>query len=164
MFKQLLVTSFFCIGLIGSLYPTEKENTTLFDYCFSLEKILIRNSLERRKNISSEIKILTQAIASYGMYNSRGDLTKRIVNQYRLSEDSVLISFLPTKIYCLSGYWLEKFKPGIFEEIVYEYSKEVVEDFYDEYRIDLKNEVNDLINDFNTKYKMIRKEFNGFFD
>ena len=29
----------------------EKENTKLFDYCFSLEKILVRNSLENRKNI-----------------------------------------------------------------------------------------------------------------
>ena len=164
MFKKLLVTSFFCIGLIGSLYPTEKENTTLFDYCFSLEKILIRNSLENRKNVSSEIKILTQAIASYGIDNSRGDLIKKIIDQYKSSKDSVLISSLPTKIYCLSGYWIENFKPGIFEAIVYEYSKEVVEDFYDEYRRDIKNEVNDLINDFNTKYKMIRKEFNGFFD
>ena len=164
MFKKLLLTSFFCIGLIGSLYPTEKENTTLFDYCFSLEKILIRNSLESRKNVSGEMKILTQAIASYGIDNSRGDLIKKIIDQYKLSEDSVLISSLPAKIYCLSGYWIENFKPGIFEAIVYEYSKEVVEDFYDEYRIDLKNEVNDLINDFNTNYKMIRKEFNGFFD
>ena len=164
MFKKLLVTSFFCIGLIGSIYPTEKENTSLFNYCFSLEKKLIRNSLESRKNVSGEIKILTQAIASYGMDNSRGDLTKKIIDQYKISEDSVLISFLPTKIYCLSGYWIEKFKPGIFEEIVYEYTKEVVEDFYDEYRRDLKNEVNDLINDFNTKYKIIKKEFNGFFD
>jgi len=164
MFKKLLVSSFFLIGLIGSIYPTEKENTKLFDYCFSLEKILVRNSLENRKNVSSEIKIISKALVSVGMDNSRGDLTNKVIDQYKSSDESVLFSFVPTKIYCLSGYWIEKFRPGTFEAIVYESSKEKVEDFYDEYGIILKNDVNDIINDFNQKYKMMKKEFNGLFD
>ncbi len=164
MFKKLLVSSFFLIGLISSIYPTEKENTKLFDYCFSLEKILVRNSLDYRKNISDEIKIISKALASVGMDNSRGDLTKQIIDKYKTSDESVLFSFVSTKIYCLSGYWIEKFRPGTFESIVYESSKEKVEKFYDEYGIILKNDVNNLINDFNQEYKTIKKEFNRLFN
>ena len=161
MLKNLFLTSFFFVGLISSVYPTEKENTNLFDYCFSLEKILVRNSFESRKNISGEIKTLSKAIASIGMNNSRGDLTRKIIDKYKSSEDSVLISFVPTKIYCLSGYWAEKISTGNFESIVYESSKEVVEEFYNEYEKYFHNDLNDLINDFNKQYKMIKKEFNG---
>ena len=133
MFKKLLVSSFFLIGLIGSIYPTEKENTKLFDYCFSLEKILVRNSLESKKNLSGEIQIISKALASVGIDNSRGEITKKGIDQYKISDESVFFSFVPTKIYCLSGYWIEKFRPGTFESIVYESSKEKVEEFYDEY-------------------------------
>ena len=164
MFKKLLVPSLFFVGLISSIYPTEKENTNLFDYCFSLEKILVRNSLENRKNISGEIKVLSKTIASVGIDNSRGDLTKKIIDKNKSSDDSKLINFVPTKIYCFSGYWIEKFSPGTIESIIYESSKETVEEFYDEYEKNLKSEVNDLINDFNKKYKVIKKEFNGLFD
>ena len=133
MFKKLLVSSFFLIGLIGSIYPTEKENTKPFDYCFSLEKILVRNSLESKKNLSGEIQIISKALASVGIDNSRGEITKKGIDQYKISDESVFFSFVPTKIYCLSGYWIEKFRPGTFESIVYESSKEKVEEFYDEY-------------------------------
>ena len=164
MFNKLLVTSFFFLGLIGSIYPTEKENTRLFDYCFSLEKILVRNSLENRKNVSGEIKIISKALASLGTDNSRGDLTKKVIDQYKTSDESVLFSFVPTKIYCLSGYWIEKFRPGTFESIVYESSKEKIEEFSDEYGMILRNEVKDLMNDFNQQYKTIKEEFNRLFD
>ena len=164
MFKTLLVSSFFFIGLISSIYPTEKESTKLFDYCFSLEKILVRNSLKNRKNVSDEIKNISKTFASIGINNSRGDLTKKIIDQYKSSDESVLFSFVPTKIYCLSGYWIEKFRPGTFESIVYESSKEKVEEFYNEYRIFLRNDADNLLNDFNQQYKMIKKEFHGLFD
>ena len=152
------------IGLIASIYPIEKENTKLFDYCFSLEKILIRNSLENRKKISGEIKIISNALATVGMNNSRGELTKKIIDRYKTSDESILFGFVPTKIYCFSAYWIEKFRPGIFESIVYESSKEKVEDFYDEYGIILKNDINDLMNDLNQQYKTIKREFNLLFD
>ena len=164
MFKKVLLTSFFFFGLISSIYPTEKEDTNPLDYCFSLEKILVRNSLENRKNVSGEIQIISKALASVGMDNSRGDLTKKVIDQYKTSDESVLFSFVPTKIYCLSGYWIEKFRPGTFESIVYESSKEKVNEFYDEYGIILKNDVNDLMNDLNQQYKTIKKEFNRLFD
>ena len=167
MFNKFLLTTFFFIGLICSIYPTEKENTKLLDYCFSLEKILVRNSLENRKNVSGELKVISKAIASVGIDNSKGDLTKKVIDNYVNSDDSVLVSFVPTKLYCLSGYWIEKFKPGIFESIVYESSKEKVEEFYNEYKIILKNDinnVNDLMNDLQQKYEIIKNEFNGLFD
>ena len=164
MFKKLLVSSFFFIGLIGSIYPIEKENTKLFDYCFSLEKILVRNSLENRENVSGEFKIISKALASVGMDNSKGDLTMKIIDQYKISDESLLFRFVPTKIYCVSGYWIEKFRPGTFESIVYESSKDKVEEFYDEYGIILRNDINDLMNDFNQQYKTIKKEFNRLFD
>ena len=164
MFNKFLVISFFSIGLIGSIYPTEKENTKFSDYCFSLEKILVRNSLENRKNTSSEIKIISKALVSVGMDNSRGNLTTKVIDQYKSSDESVLFSFVPTKIYCLLGYWIENFQPGIFETIVYESSKEKVNEFYDEYGIILRNDVNDLMNEFNQQYKTIKKEFNRLFD
>ena len=167
MFNKLLVTTFFFIGLIGSIYPIEKENTKLLDYCFSLEKILVRNSLEKRKNVSSELKVISKALASIGIDNSRGDLTKKVIDQYKNSDKSVLISFVPTKFYCLSGYWIEKIRPGIIESIVYESSIEQVQDFYDEYKIILKNDVNNvnnLMNDLDKKYQIIKNEFNGLFD
>ena len=41
--------------------------------------------------------------------------------------------------------------------------KEVAEEFYDEYGIILRNDVNDLMNDFNQQYKTIKKEFNRLF-
>ena len=164
MIKKLFVSSFFLIGLIGSIYPTEKENTKLFDYCFSLKKILVRNSLESRKNVSGEIQIISKALASVGIDYSRGDLTKKIIDQYKTSDESVLFNFVPTKIYCLSGYWIEKFRPGTFESIVYESSKEKVNEFYDAYGIILRNDVKDLMTDFNKQYKTIKKEFNRLFD
>ena len=164
MFKKVLLTSFFFFGLIISIYPTEKEHTNPLDYCFSLEKILIRNSMENRKNVAGEIKIISKALVSVGMNNSKGDLTKKIIDQYKTSEKSVLFSFVPTKIYCLSGYWIEKVRPGTFESIVYESSKEKVEEFYKEYGMILRNDVNDLMNDFNQQYKTIKKEFNRLFD
>ncbi len=164
MLKKLLVSFFAFIGLFSIVYPNEKENTKLFDYCFSLEKILIRNSLDNRKKVSGEIKIISKALASFGMDNSRGDLTKKIIDNYKTSDESILLSLLPAKIYCLSGYWIEKFRPGTFESIVYESSKEKAAEFYDEYGIILRNDVNDLMNDFNQQYKTIKKEFNQLFD
>ena len=167
MFNKLLVTTFFFIGLIGSIYPTEKENTKLLDYCFSLEKILVRNSLVKRKNVSRELKLISKALISVGIDNSRGDLTKKVINQYKISKDSVLISYVPTRFYCLSGYWIERIRPGIFESIIYESSKEKVEDFYDKYEIIFENDINDvnnLINDLHQKHELIKNKFYGLFD
>ena len=164
MFKKLLFSTSFLIVLIGSVYPSGNESTELFDYCFSLEKILVRNSLERRKNVSGDIHDISKALTMVGIENSRGNLTKKIIDQYKTSDESVFFSFVPTRIYCLSGYWIEKFRPGTLESIVYDSSKDKINELYDEYGIILRTDINNLMKDFNQQYKIIKKEFNQIFD
>ena len=49
MFKKLLSTIFLLGITIAVLYPSKTENTEIFNYCYSLEKILFRNSISKRK-------------------------------------------------------------------------------------------------------------------
>ena len=158
MFKKLFLTSLLLFGLIAILYPTKKENTNLFDYCYSLEKILSRNSIQTRKKLTGKANLIPQDIAKFGVSKTRGLLINKVINNYKTSKNSLIISLIPNKIYCFSGYWIEKVKPGTFEKIFYEKSKKVINEF-----IDLKDEVDGLINDINSEYKIIKNEFNSFF-
>jgi len=36
-----------------TIYPSKKENTNFLDYCYSLEKIISRNTVEKNKNLSN---------------------------------------------------------------------------------------------------------------
>ena len=119
MFKKLFLTSFLLISLIGVYYPSKKENTRIFDYCYSLEKILSRNSIEKRKNISEEVKSLTRDMSTFGVNQSKGSLINKIINQYKTSKNSFILNVIPNKIYCFSGYWVEKVIPGTFESVIY---------------------------------------------
>ena len=65
--KKLLIPSVFVISLFGLIYPTEKENTNLTDYCFSLEKILAKNAFESKKNIDGTSKMIVKGLASFGI-------------------------------------------------------------------------------------------------
>ena len=56
------------------------------------------------------------------------------------------------------GYWIEKVKPGTFESILYSKSKQEVNKF-----IDLKDEVDGVLNEINSEYKFIKKEFKSLF-
>ena len=162
--KKLLIPSVFVISLFGFIYPTEKENTNLTDYCFSLEKIIIKNTFESKKNIDGTTKMIAKGLASFGMENSRGDLTTNIIDTFKSESDNSLLKFIPTKIYCLGGYWIEKFQPGTFESIFYEAIEEVVEETYTDLKEDIKDNVNNLIEDFNEGYKYLQKEFDNNFD
>tara|TARA_A100001388_G_scaffold274992_1_gene259652 strand:- start:1492 stop:1983 length:492 start_codon:yes stop_codon:yes gene_type:complete len=162
--KKLFISSVFAICLFGLIYPTEKENTKFTDYCFSLEKIVAKNTLDSKKNIDGTTKIIVKGLASFGIENSRGELTKNVIDTFKLESDDFLLKLIPTKIYCLGGYWMEKFKPGIFELIFYEVIEEVVEETYANLKEDVKDNVNNLINDLNKGYKNLQKEFNNIFD
>ena len=48
MFK-LLISSIFIISFFGLIYPSEKENTNLANYCFSLEKIVAKRNIIHHK-------------------------------------------------------------------------------------------------------------------
>ena len=79
MFKKLFLTSFLLISMIGVYYPSKEENTSLFDYCYSLEKILSRNSIKKRKNISEKVKSLTRDMSIFGVNRTKGSLINKII-------------------------------------------------------------------------------------
>ena len=144
--------------MIGVYYPSQKEDTSIFDYCYSLEKILSKNSIQKRKNISENIKSLSRDISTYGVNKTRGSFINKMINQYKTSKQSFILNVIPNKIFCLSGYWVEKVMPGTFESIIYNKSKKRINEFRE-----LKEEVDGLINNLNSEYQNIRKEFNTIF-
>ena len=158
MFKKLLFTSFLLISIFGIYYPSKKENTKLFDYCYSLEKILYRNSINKRKNISEKHKSLLRDISRFGVNKTKGSLISQIINQYKTSKNSFLVTLIPNKLVCLSGYWLENIMPGTFESVIYYKSKKTINEFRD-----FKEEIDGLIKNFNSEYENMREEFNSIF-
>ena len=158
MFKKLFFTSFLFISMIGVYYPSKTENTRIFDYCYSLEKILSRNAIKKRKDISEKFKSLAMDISRFGVNKTRGSLMNKMINQYKTSKNSFILNVIPNKMYCLYGYWVEKVIPGTFESVIYDVGKKKINEFRE-----LKEEVDELINNFNSEYKNIRKEFNNIF-
>ena len=148
----------------GLIYPTEKENTNLTDYCFSLEKIVAKNTFDSTNKIDGTTKMIAKGVASFGVENSRGDLTTKIIDTFKSESEDSFVKLIPTKIYCLGGYWIEKFQPGTFESIFYEAIQQVVEETYSDLKEDIEDNVNNLINDLNKGYKSLQKEFNNIFD
>tara|TARA_Y100001978_G_scaffold7133_1_gene6052 strand:+ start:11 stop:487 length:477 start_codon:yes stop_codon:yes gene_type:complete len=158
MFKKLFFISFLLISTIGVYYPSNRENTGVFDYCYSLEKILSRNSIQKRKNISGKFKSLSRKISRFGVNKTRGSLINSMINQYKTSKNSLILNVIPNKLYCFSGYWVEKVMPGTFESVIYNKSKKTINEF-----IELKEGVDGLINNLNSEYQNIRKEFKHIF-
>ena len=158
MFKKLLFISFLLISIFGIYYPSKKENTKLFDYCYSLEKILYRNSINKRKNISEKHKSLLRDISRFGVNKTKGSLISQIINQYKTSKNSFLVTLIPNKLVCLSGYWLENIMPGAFESVIYYKSKKTIKEFRD-----FNKEIDGLIKNLNSEYENMREEFNSIF-
>ena len=158
MFKNLILSSFLLITLISIIYPMKKENTKLFNYCYSLEKILSRNSIQKRKNLSLKVKSISKDIAKVGVSKTGGVLINKMIDQYKTTKNLQIIKLIPNNLYCFSGYWIEKLKPGTFESILYSKSKKEINKF-----IDLKDEVDEVINEINSEYKFIKKEFKSLF-
>ena len=149
MFKKLLFTSFLLFSSLITIYPSKKEKTNFFDYCYSLEKIISRNSVERSKNIniSKNLRPLAKDIALLGTNRTRGILANKIIDEYKNSKNLFIINFVPNQIYCLAGYWIEAANPGKFESILYKQSKQKI----NEYR-NRKKEVDEFIKDINLEY------------
>ena len=158
MFKKLFFTTFLLISMIGLYYPSKKENIRIFDYCYSLEKILSRNSIQKRGNLLGRFKSISKEISGYGVNKTRGSLINKMINQYKTSKNSIILNLIPNKLYCLSGYWVEKVMPGTFESVIYDKGKKKINEFKE-----FKEEVDGLINNFNSEYKNIKKEFNSIF-
>ena len=124
MFKNLLLTFLLLFSSFITIYPSKKENTNLIDYCYSLEKILSRNSLEKRKNISKEYRNFARDITAFGINKTKGALVNKMIDKYKTSKKSPIINFVPNQLYCLAGYWIERINPGTFQSIFYEKSKQ----------------------------------------
>ena len=66
MFKKSILTSFLLFIALITIYPSKKENTNFFDYCYSLEKIISRNTVEKSKNLLNNFKPLAKDITLFG--------------------------------------------------------------------------------------------------
>ena len=158
MFKKFLLTSFLLLSSLITIYPSKKENTNFFDYCYSLEKIISRNSVEKSKNLSKNFKPLAKDITLFGTNKTKGNLANKIINQYKNSKKLFILTFVPNKIYCFAGYWIEVANPGKFEDIFYKKSKQKINEYKS-----IKKEVDEFIKDINLEYKSIKKEINDYF-
>ena len=158
MFNNLILTFSLLLSSILIIYPSTKENTNLIDYCFSLEKILSRNSVEKRKNLSKSYRNIVKNITLSSTQKTKGAMVNKIIDQYKISKQSFIINSIPNQFYCLAGYWIEKLKPGIFENIFYKKSIQKINQYKD-----TKKEIDELIKNFNSEYKYIKKEINDIF-
>ncbi len=158
MFKKFLFTSFLLLSSLITIYPSKKENTNFFDYCYSLEKIISRNTLEKSKNLSKNFKPLAKDITLFGTNKTKGTFANKIIDQYKNSKKLFIINFVPNQIYCLAGYWIEEVSPGKFESIFYEKTKQKINEYKN-----TKKELDQFIKGINLEYKSIKKEINDFF-
>ena len=151
MFKNLLLTFFLLFSSLITIYPSRKENTNLIDYCYSLEKILSRNSLEKNNNVSERYKTFSKDIIFFGTNKTKGEIVNKIIDQYKNSKDSFIITLLPNQFYCFAGYWIEKVNPGTFQSIFYEKSKQRINQYNN-----IKKEFELFIKDINSEYQFIK--------
>ena len=158
MFKKFLFTSFLILSSLITIYPSKKENTNFWDYCYSLEKIISRNTVEKNKNLSKNFRPLAKDIALFGTNKTKGTLANKIIDQYKNSKKLFIINFIPNQIYCLAGYWIEEVSPGKFESIFYEKTKQKINEYNN-----TKKEVDEFIKGINLEYKSIKKKINDFF-
>ena len=158
MFKKFLFTSFLLLSSLITIYPSKKENTNFLDYCYSLEKIVSRNTLEKNNNLSKNFRPLAKKIAIFGTKKTKGTLANKIIDQYKNSKKLFIINFVPNQIYCLAGYWIEVVSPEKFESIFFKKTKQKINEYKN-----TKKEVDELIKEINLEYKSIKKEINDFF-
>ena len=158
MFKKFLLTSFLIFSSFVTAYPSKKENTNFLDYCYSLEKIISRNTVEKSQNLKNNLKPLAKDITLFGTKKTKGILANKIIDQYKNSKNLFIITVVPNQIYCLAGYWIEEVSPGKFESIFYKKTKQKINEYKK-----TKKEVDKFIKEINLEYKSIKKEINDFF-
>ena len=129
MFSKFILISFFLFSSLITMYPSKKENTNVFDYCYSLEKIISRNTVEKNKNLSKNFRLLAKDITLFGTKKTKGTFANKMIDQYKNSKKLFIINFVPNQIYCLAGYWIEEVSPGKFESIFYEKTKQKINEY-----------------------------------
>ena len=158
MYKKLLFTFFLFFGSLITIYPSKKEETNLFDYCYSFEKILSRNSIENSKNFSKKFKPFAKNITLFSTNKTKGYLINKIIDKYKNSKKLFLINLVPNQIYCLVGYWIEEVNPGTFKSIFHEKTQQKINEYKD-----TKKEIDLFIKEINSEYKSIKKEIYNLF-
>ena len=158
MFKKFILTSFLLFSSLITIYPSKKENTNFLDYCYSLEKIISRNTVEKSKNLTKKFKPFAKDISLFGTNKTKGNFANKIIDQYKNSKKLFIITVVPNQIYCLAGYWIEEVSPGKFESIFYKKTKQKINQYKN-----TKKEVDKFIKEINLEYKSIKKEINDFF-
>ena len=157
MFKKLLLT-FLLFSSFLTIYPSKKENTNFFNYCYSLEKVISRNLIEKSKILLKEVKPFAKNITLFGTNQTKGAFAYKLIDNYKNSKKLFFINFVPNQIYCFAGYWIEEAKPGTFKSIFYEKGKQKINEYKD-----IKIEVDEFMIDINSEYKSIKKEINDLF-
>ena len=94
MFKKFLLTFVLLLCSFIIIYPSKKENTNFFDYCYSLEKIISRNTLEKSKNLSKNFKFLAKDITLFGINKTKGTFANKMIDQYKNSKKLFIINFV----------------------------------------------------------------------
>ena len=158
MYKKFLLTFFLLLSSFITIYPSKKENTNLFDYCYSFEKIISRNSVGKNINLPKKSNKYAKDITLFGVNKTKGSLANKIINQYKDSKKIFIVTLIPNEFYCLAGYWIEEIKPGTFESIFIDLSKKKINEYKN-----IKKEVDSLIKDINSEYKSIKEEINNLF-
>ena len=158
MFKDLLLFFILFFTSFIAIYPSKKEKTNLIDYCYSLEKILLRNSLEKSKNVSKKYKIFAKDITFYSTQKTKGAFVNKIIDQYKISKKSYFMNFVPNQFFCFSGYWIEEINPGTFQSIFYKKSNQKINQYKN-----IKKEVDELIKNIDYQHEFIKNNLNDFF-
>ena len=159
MFKKILLPSFLILILLILIYPSQKESSKLFNYCYSLEKILSRNALKKRENVSKGVKLITKEILKIGVSNSKGEAIINAIVQYKKSKNSFITTLIPNQFYCLIGFWIEEVNPGVFESIFLTKSKQRINELKDK-----KGELDLFLKDIKSEYNNYKKDFNTIFN
>ena len=158
MLKKLILTSCLLFFSFLATYPSKNEKTNFFNYCYCLEKIISRKSVEKSKNIPKNFKSFANDITLFSTNKTKGNFANKIIDQYKNSKNLFIITIVPNQIYCLAGYWIEEVSPGKFESIFYEKTKQKINEYKN-----TKKEVDKFIKEINLEYKSIKKEINDFF-
>ena len=158
MLKNLFLTFLFIFTPYVFIYPSKKENINLTDYCYALEKLLFRNSVEKSEKIPKNFKSFAKDITFFGTDKTKGALVSKIIDQYKTSKKIFILTIIPNQFYCFGGYWIEEVNPGTFQSIFFEKGKQRINQYKD-----IKIEADQFIKDINSEYKSIKMEIKKLF-
>ena len=103
-------------------------------------------------------KSFAKYITFFGTDKTRGVLVSNIIDQYKTSKKFFIVTIVPNQFYCFGGYWIEELKPGTFQSIFFEETKERIYQYKD-----IKKEADQFINEIDLEYKYLKKEIKDFF-